>query len=121
MVANGIISVNGSNSSKSSKKKTNLLLPGNIFCNTVAEIGADMTSVNPPRIGKTSDEVPIMSINKHIESFPKSGSGRRIESALINGVSLLSLLNLERIASLKEESWGAKKEASIENATAAKS
>ena len=72
MVASGRISVKGKISSRNSKPNT-MLLPPKSDRRAVAAMGANATSVKSPRSGITSEELPAKSINKHTNSFPKSG------------------------------------------------
>jgi len=72
IVAKGRISVNGSSSSASSNAKT-MLLPKSDR-KIVAAIGAHTMSVASPRIGTSSEEVPITSTAKQSRSLGKSGS-----------------------------------------------
>ena len=70
IVASGKKSVKGKISSVNSKINT-ILLP-NKERNIIAAIGAHTTSVTSPMKGISSDEVPIVSMIKHKNSFPIS-------------------------------------------------
>ena len=108
MVARGRISVKGRNSSRNSNAKTTLL-PWNKDLSANAATGAYTISVNSPRKGISSEDVPTISIMRQRMSFLTSG--------VMPGAWLYRMVGV--VAKLKKviRVWGSKSNESSDHLT----